>query len=207
VPRPRREARLRRQALHAEFEALQSRVHPHFLFNALNTIAALIGGDPPRAERAVERLATLLRHALEGSRRPWVTLRDELVVVQAYVEIERLRFGERLRFEARIAPELEGMAVPPMILQPVIENVVRHVVAARREPTHVALWARREGDALDLGVEDDGPGTSSHHGTGTALADLRVRLELAYAGRAELEAGPGASGGYLVRLRLPEVVP
>jgi sensor histidine kinase YesM len=200
-----RAERLQRQALRAELEALQSRVHPHFLFNALNTIAALIGEDPPRAEAAVERLATLLRHALEGGRRPWVTLRDELVVVRAYVEIEQLRFGERLRFEARVAPELEGMAVPPMILQPLVENVVQHAVAARREPTHVALWARRDGDALELGVEDDGPGTSQHRGTGTALADLRARLELAYAGRAGLEAGPAAAGGYCVRPRLPEV--
>lgn len=202
-----RAERLQRQALRAELEALQSRVHPHFLFNALNTIAALIGEDAPRAEAAVERLATLLRHALEGARRPWVTLRDELVVVRAYVDIERLRFGERLRFEERVAPELESVAVPPMILQPLVENVVQHAVAARREPTHVALWARRDGDALALGVEDDGPGTSSHRGTGTALADLRARLELAYDGRAGLEAGPGPAGGFAVRLRLPEVAP
>jgi hypothetical protein len=202
-----RAERLRRQALHAELEALQSRIHPHFLFNALNTIAAPIGEDPPRAERAVERLATLLRHALEGSRRPWVPLRDELMVVQAYVDIERLRFGERLCFEARVAPALEGLAVPPMLLPPLIENVVQHVVAARRAPTRVTLWVRREGDALALDVQDDGPGTSSHRGTGTALSDLRARLELAYAGRAALEAGPGASGGYCVRLRLPEVAP
>jgi sensor histidine kinase YesM len=202
-----RAERLRRQALHAELEALQSRIHPHFLFNALNTIAALIGEDPPRAERAVERLATLLRHALEGSRRPWVPLRDELVVVHAYVDIERMRFGDLIRFEAHVAPELEDVTMPPMLLQPLIENVVQHAVAARREPTHVALRVRREGDALELSVHDDGPGISSHRGTGTALSDLRARLELAYAGRAELEAGPGASGGYCVRLRLPEVAP
>lgn len=194
----------KRQALRAELSALQSRTNPHFLFNALNTIAALIGEDPRTAERAVERLAALLRFTLDSGQRPAVRLADELAATLGYVELERLRFGDRLRMQVDVDEALLELPVPPMSLQPLVENAVLHAVAARRGPTTIELWARRSGAAVELGVRDDGPGDGQHHGTGTAQAGLRARLRLLHGASAGLEAGPRPGGGYQVILRLPE---
>jgi hypothetical protein len=199
-----RDAEVRtRQALRAELTALQSRTNPHFLFNALNTIAALIAEDPAVAERAVERLASLLRYALDSGRRELVPLRDELAATVAYLELERLRFGDRLRTEIDVADDLQDVKVPPMSLQPLVENAVLHGVAARRAPTTIELWARRDGDVIELGVRDDGPGDGDHHGTGTAQADLRARIDLLFGGAATLDATHLSPTGYRVVLRVP----
>jgi len=197
----------KRQALRAELSALQSRTNPHFLFNALNTIAALIGEDPRTAERAVERLAALLRFTLDSGQRPAVRLADELAATLGYVELERLRFGDRLRMQVDVDEALLELPVPPMSLQPLVENAVLHAVAARRGPTTIELWARRSGPAVELGVRDDGPGDGQHHGTGTAQAELRARLRLLHGASAGLIAGPRVEGGYQVILRLPEPEP
>jgi two-component system sensor histidine kinase AlgZ len=200
--------RLEQQALKAELTALQSRTNPHFLFNALNTIAALIAEDPPRAERAVERLAELLRYALEGTKRPWVALREEIAAVESYLELERMRYGERLCASVDAEASALDVEVPPMCLQPLVENAVLHGVASQRGPTKVELVARRAGGQLDIVIDDDGPGPagSRHRGTGSAHVDLRARLALLYGERARLELGTSASGGYRVRLSLPEDV-
>jgi two-component system sensor histidine kinase AlgZ len=197
---------LERQALQAELAALQSRTNPHFLFNALNTIAALIAEDPPRAERAVERLAALLRYALDGAKRSWVPLAEEVAAVEGYLELERLRHGERLRASVDVAPELAAALVPPMLLQPLVENAVLHALAARRGPTTIELVAHRRGDTLEIVVDDDGPGPdgSTHRGSGTALADLRTRIRVLYGERGSVETGARPHGGYRVRLVLPE---
>lgn len=192
-----------RQALRAELQALQSRTNPHFLFNALNTIAALIAEDPAVAERAVERLAGLLRFALEAGKHASVPLRDELAATRGYLELEGLRFGDRLRTTIDVDPALMAVRVPPMSLQPLVENAVLHGAAARRGPTHIEVWARRSGDVVELGVRDDGPGDDTHQGTGTAQSDLRARLQLLHGTGATLEAGPRAQGGYEVIVHLP----
>lgn len=203
-----RDAEVRtRQALRAELSALQSRTNPHFLFNALNTIAALIAEEPAVAERAVERLAALLRFALASGRQSSVPLRDELAATTEYIELERLRFGERLQTTIEIDQTLLDVHVPPLSLQPLVENAVLHAVAARRGPTTIELWVRRTEAGIELGVRDDGPGDGNHHGTGTAQADLRARLQLMYGNTATLEAGVLAKGGYSVVMRLPEAVP
>lgn len=196
-----------RQALRAELSALQSRTNPHFLFNALNTIAALIAEDPAVAERAVERLASLLRYALDSGRRPLVPLRDELAATLAYLELERLRFGDRLRTSIDVAEDLQDVYVPPMSLQPLVENAVLHGVAAQRAPTTIEVWARRERTAIELGVRDDGPGDGDHQGTGTAHVDLRARLELLFGAAATLDAGPATPRGYRVVMRVPGASP
>ena len=211
-----RDAEVRkRQALRAELSALQSRTNPHFLFNALNTIAALIAEDPKLAERAVERLAALLRFALASGKQVWVPLADELAATTGYIELERLRFGERLCTSIEVDETLLAVRVPPMSLQPLVENAVLHGVAARRAPTTVSVAIRRvghghghgHGQVIELAVSDDGPGDDEHHGTGTAHADLRARLQLLYGGEATIEAGPRPEGGYRVVLRLPESGP
>ncbi|MCY1065134.1 histidine kinase [Nannocystis sp. RBIL2] len=203
----RREEELRREALRAQLSALQARTNPHFLFNALNTVASLIEDDPALAEQAVERLAGLFRYSLDGSRTLEVPLRDELAAVRDYVEVERLRFGERLRVEFAVDPATESLLVPPLVLQPLVENAVGHGVAASRAGATVRIVAARVDGSLELRVEDDAARPAAPRttrpGSGTALADLRERLRLAYGAAAGLEAGPGASGGFSARLRLP----
>ena len=192
----------RRREVEARLEALRARINPHFLFNALNTIAGLVHEDPDAAERAVEELAALLRYTLEASRAERLALGDELAVVRRYLALEGVRLGERLRAELDVEEGLETLAVPPLLLLPLVENAVRHGIAPRREGGVVRVEARRSGDALFLVVEDDGPGPggSTARGTGTSLADLRARLALL---GGSLETGPAAGGGFRAVVRLP----
>lgn len=194
------------EALQARFEALQARTDPHFLFNSLNTIAALIAEDPARAEDAVERLADLFRYALEAGQRSRVPLRRELDAVADYLTLQGLRFEERLVVETvvELAPgEAERLMVPPLTLQPVVENAVVHGRGAR--PLTVRVAVRCNGPTLRLVVSDDGCGFghSRAAGAGTGLTTLRERLRLLYGPAAHLriESTPGA--GSRVEIGLP----
>ena len=193
------------EALKARLDALKARTNPHFLFNSLNTVAGLIEDDPARAEAVIEKLSGLLRFTLDGSRKERITLADELHAVLAYLEVESIRFGARLKTRLDADPTLDSIQLPPLLLLPLVENAVLHGVAAKRDGGEVRVTARRNHTSLHLSVEDDGPGPgkSSHKGNQMALADLARRLELAYPGRAALETGAGASGGFRVELRLP----
>ncbi len=218
-----REQQARQEALRAQLAALSARTNPHFLFNSLNTVGGLIETDPRLAERVLEKFAGLFRYALSGSQRAWVRLDDELAHVRDYLEVEQIRFGERLSVEIDCAgatgagdaaddaagAELGGTFVPPLVLQPLVENAVLHGVAPRPEGGRVRVGVRATADEVELTVEDDGPGpgASAHRGTGTALGDLRARLELVYEGRASIETGSADGAGYRVVLRLPRHVP
>lgn len=191
-----------RDMLRAQLAAVQARTHPHFLFNSLNTLADLVEVDPPAAVDAIERLSTLLRYALEGQRQGRVPLARELDVIGDYIELERLRFGDRLRFELDVDPETTALSVPAFLLQPVVENAVKHGVAASRRGATVRLTTRRHDEHLELVVEDDGAGTSEADGTKSGEADLRDRLRLLYGDAASLDSGPRPDGGYRVRIRL-----
>jgi sensor histidine kinase YesM len=199
------EAEAREQLLRAQLEALKARTNPHFLFNSLNAVASLIGEDPPRAEAAVLRLASLLRYALEGATRDKVPLADEFAHVESYLAFERLRFGERLASTVELEAGLGATLVPPLILQPLVENAVNHGVGARRGGGCVAVRARRAPGGIALSVEDDGPGpgASPHHGTRTSQADLERRLRLAYGDRASFTTSRGPMGGFRVEIELP----
>ncbi len=199
-------ARLAQQeALKARLDALKARTNPHFLFNSLNTVAGLIEEDPETAERAIEKLSALLRFTLDGSRRDRIQLGEELAAVRSYLDVERLRFGDRLGTTLDLDSGVEGIPVPPLILQPLVENAVLHGIAPRREGGRLWVRAGRETNTLILSVEDDGPGPngSAHRGSRTSLRDLTSRLELAYAGRATLKTGSRADGGYRVEITLP----
>jgi two-component system sensor histidine kinase AlgZ len=201
-----REVRARHEALAAQIQALQARLEPHFLFNSLNTVASLIEDDPRRAEQAVERLAELLRHTLAASRQRFVPLRDELSATVGYLELEALRHGERLRFALRVEPGAEQARVPPLVLQPLVENAVLHGIAARREGGQLEVRAARSGARLTLEVEDDGPGpggSPQKRGSGSALRDLSERLRILYGAAAALDHGKGALGGFCVRVSFP----
>ncbi|HZO11895.1 MAG TPA: histidine kinase [Polyangiaceae bacterium] len=199
-----REQRAREKALEAELKSLQARTNPHFLFNALNTVAGLIGEDPRRAEAAVERLADLFRYALDASRRERVRLREEIEAVRAYLEMETMRFEHRLRWSIDMDEASERVLVPPLAIQPLVENAVRHGVEGRGSGC-VKVEAHKNDVALHVRVSDDGPGLgrSAHVGTRTSLRELRERLRLIYGERAKLEATNGDGGGCTVELVLP----
>jgi len=199
-----RAERARRQALHAELAALQARTDPHFLFNSLNTIAGLIEEEPARAVEVVSRLSALFRHTVQGSRVESVSLRDEVQAVSAFLEIQALRFEDGLSWSVAMPQELESAQVPPLILQPLVENAVLHG-SSEGQRTRVEIEAKANGASLVLTVTDHGPGPgrSKHRGSGTSLADLEERLALLFGSAGCVETGPAPGGGLQARLRLP----
>ncbi len=186
-----------------ELQALNARAHPHFLFNALNTVATLIPEDPVRAEETLERFADVLRYLLEVSAAPLVRLEDDLAMLTEYLEIQRARFGERLRYTIDADEESRTAMLPPLLLLPLVENAVLHGTTA--DGGEVRVRVRSAGDAVELRVEDDGPGfgRSPHHGSGIALRDLERRLALLFASRAALLVEEASSRGHAVRVCVP----
>ena len=142
----------------AQLSSLESRIHPHFLFNTLNSIAALIPSDPVRAEDTVGKLASLLRFSLNANQRGLVPLSQELKIVRDYLEIEKTRFGPRLRYDIAVPDSLATVKVPPLALQSLVENVVKHVVSKRTEGAMIEISGAIESDRIHLEVIDDGPG-------------------------------------------------
>jgi LytS/YehU family sensor histidine kinase len=206
LERVRAEERMKADLAQAELRALRARIDPHFLFNALNSIAALIAVEPARAEAMTERLAEVFRYTLRGSRRETATLLDELQFVRAYVEIERTRMGERLRFEEQVDPATLTCRLPALLLQPLVENAVRHGAGARGEGGVVRLRAAARNGELVVEVEDDGPGfdPAAPAAGGFGLHSVSERLRMLGPGHAfEVESDPGR--GTRVRLRLPVV--
>lgn len=199
--------RMQAELARAELRALRAQVNPHFLFNTLNTIAALISENPAAAEDVVTRLADVFRHALTASGREHTRLADELEFLRSWLAIERVRFGDRLRVVEDIEPGLDDVPVPGLLFQPLIENAVRYAVAPRAEGGTVTLRVKRDpgGDTLTAEVADDGPGFVPGvrpSGNGVGLESVRERLRLGGAGHAfALETAPGM--GTRVRVTLP----
>jgi len=172
----------------ARLSSLESSIHPHFLFNTLNTIAALIPKDPVRAEDTVGKLASLLRFSLNAQHNGLVPLEQELKVVRDYLEIEATRFRERLRHEIRVPASLYSAKVPALSLQMLAENSVKHVAARRAEGAFIQVSAMRQGDRICLEVADDGPGfTLDAAAPGHGLGNLIARLELLFGGDGRLD--------------------
>jgi two-component system, LytTR family, sensor histidine kinase AlgZ len=170
----------------ARLSSLESRIHPHFLFNTLNSIAALIPTDPARAEDTVGKLASLLRFSLHAQQNGLAPLSQELKVVRDYLEIEKIRFGPRLRYEISAPNVFESVRIPPLALQSLVENSVKHVVAQRPEGASIRVAAKLEEGRMTLEVSDDGPGFSlgaivPEHGLGNLVA--RLDLLFGSAGR------------------------
>jgi LytS/YehU family sensor histidine kinase len=172
----------------ARLSSLESRIHPHFLFNTLNSIASLIPTDPQRAEDTVGRFASLLRFSLNAQHTGLVPLTQELKIVRDYLEIEKTRFGTRLRFEIAFPAAIDAYKVPPLALQTLVENCVKHVVAQRAQGASIRVAGSMDAGRIRLEVIDDGPGFSlsamtPEHG----LGNLVTRLELLFGDRGQLD--------------------
>ncbi len=200
-----RQALIERQAaLRAQLTALQARTNPHFLFNSINTVASLIPDDPQLAERTLERLADLFRYALDSTKTRTVPLSREIEMVKDYLAIQRARFGDRLETKVELDPAAADYPVPPLLLQPLVENAVLHGLAERAKG-RVTLTVARRGDQVTVDVVDDGPGPgqSAHRGSGTSMRELKERLALLYGQASRLELVPAPGGGCVAHVELP----
>ena len=173
----------------AQLEALQIRTNPHFLFNALNTIACLIAIDPKRATESIEKMSDLFRFMLEFTHEPAIPLQTELDVVRKYLEIEALRY-DGLRYELDVDPSVQGVLVPPLIVQPLMENAVKHGIARTEVERTIHLRAFGEERALRVEITNSSAGPSDVSGSGKSLEIVRQRLQLAYGDRAQVQHGP-----------------
>jgi len=201
------EAEARRLAAEAQLASIESRVQPHFLFNTLNSIAALVHDDPAGAERMTGQLAALLRSALDSTATPLVTLDDELRVVRAYLDIERVRFGDRLRYTVAVPEGAGQQLVPRMAVQTLVENSVKFAVSPRREGAAITVRASLAAGLIVLTVEDDGPGfDAGKRPAGHGLDLLAGRLAMLFGDQASMrvESQPGRTA---VTLAVPQTVP
>jgi signal transduction histidine kinase len=199
----------RAELARAELRALRAQIQPHFLFNTRNTSASLIAERPAEAEDTTLRLADLFRHTLEVSGREHQPLGDELRFLRDYLGIERSRFGDRLRVHESVEPGLEDAQVPSLLLQPLVENAVRHGIAPRVEGGTLTLRARRGPGSLVVEIQDDGPGfdpAGAEGSDGFGLRSVRERLRLAGPPHAiDIDSSPGR--GTCVRVTLPLAAP
>jgi len=192
----------------ARLQALKMQLQPHFLFNTLHAISALIPADAQPARRMVARLGDLLRISLDHEETPEVTLRDELAFLEPYLEIEQARLGDRLTVAMDIDPDALDARVPHLMLQPLVENAVRHGISPRIEPGTVRISAARStSGVLEIEVRDDGPGVErdAHASArkGVGLSNIRTRLEQLYGNEHRFELRTHPEGGAVVRITLP----
>lgn len=199
---------LESQLAQAQLQALKMQLHPHFLFNTLHSISALQLEDVTAAQRMTARLGDFLRITLESVYTQEVTLRREVDFLQCYLDIERIRFGDRLTTNLRIAPETLDAEVPNLILQPLVENAIRHGVATRASAGRIDVRSWRDNGMLQLQVKDNGPGLSAGVAAlpaneGLGLTNTRARLAQLYGSNCRFELANAAEGGLIVTLGIP----
>ena len=199
----RREQEARVLAREAELKALKAQINPHFLFNSLNSISALATLDGERAREMCVRLSEFLRATLNGAGREVIPIEDEMALAKTYLEVERVRFGERLRVTQSLGPECAGCLVPSLILQPLVENAVKHGIAGLLEGGEICLAAERRQDRLRLTVENDfDPEACAAARDGLGLANVHNRLQTRYRHYASLSTETRGHR-FSVRLELP----
>jgi hypothetical protein len=190
----------------ARARALQAQLQPHFLFNTLNGIAMLTRKDPERAEEMITSLSELLRIALDGERQAEIPLREELHFIDRYLELQRMRFGERLKVEREISRDTLGLLLPALLVQPLVENAIHHGIEPRGEGGCVRITTAVEGDMLTIRIEDDGVGlgpSKGGSGSGIGLASIRERLAALYPGRHAFRSELPQGGGVRMVIQLP----
>jgi two-component system LytT family sensor kinase len=188
----------------AQLQALTAQLQPHFFFNVLNSVSALMRHDPEAADEMIGRLSELIRTTLKNAP-PEVPLREELALVANYIEIERMRFLDRLGFAIHASDEVLDAAVPPVLLLPIVENAVRYAITPRTSRGCIDVDAVREGDTLAVRVRDDGPGhqNGSRLTEGIGLSNTRMRLQKHYSGAASFSYRNLVPAGFEVEFRLP----
>jgi len=199
-----RASQLQTELARAEVEALKMQLHPHFLFNTLNAISGLMREDVEAADLMLTQLGELLRKTLETEGRQEVPLADEIQWLQTYLTIQQTRFGERLRVDIDVPADCQAALVPTLILQPIVENAIRHGFGATPGPGRVTIAARREDGRLRIDVADEGPGAVEPLREGYGLRNTRARLRVLHADAASLVVERRAGGrGTVSRLDLP----
>jgi signal transduction histidine kinase len=202
-------AQLQTRLAEAQLQALQRQLHPHFLFNTLHTISALMHRDTEAADAMLARLSDLLRLTLDRVGTQQVPLKDELDFLQKYLDIERTRYADRLQVVTDISPETLDASVPNLVLQPLVENALRHGIGPKIAGGRIEIVARREGEQLRLVVRDNGAGLSTHamnaFNTGVGLSNTRSRLEHLYGNRHRFEFHTPPGGGLEVIINIPFV--
>jgi len=198
------QASLRTQLAQAQLRALKMQLHPHFLFNTLHSISSLVLEDPPKANSMIARLGDFLRLTLDHSDQQLVTLKEETEFVRCYLEIEQVRFGDRLAVEFKIEPATLAAEVPHLILQPVVENSIQHAIAPHATPGRIEITARRRDDSLRLEITDTGPGlaraANDNQGQGVGLSNVRARLAQLFGSNFSLDMTNGSSRGLTVTI-------
>jgi signal transduction histidine kinase len=201
-----RASSLQAQLAEAQLQALKMQLHPHFLFNTLNAVATLVRKNENKsATDMLAGLSELLRLALENVGTQEVTLKQEMEFLERYLEIEQIRFGEKLKVRMTIRPETLSARVPNLVLQPLVENAIRHGMAQRESPGLVEISAEQSASRLRMQVRDDGPGLTKeiNSNTGVGLANVRARLERLYGGEQEFKIENANGGGTVVTLIMP----
>ena len=201
-----RTSRLEKQLVEAQLGVLRAQLHPHFLFNALHAISTLVDWRPREARRMIVRLSELLRLAFTLSEEREVSLSQELDWLEHYLELQQIRFGDRLSIEVRVAPDAMAARVPPLILQPLVENSLKHGIERHSQGGKIGIVAERDGRWLRLRVTDDGPGPvlqSSASGTGVGLRNTRERLCALYGDEQQLVLRGRDPNGAEVLVELP----
>ncbi len=198
-----RQARLESQLADARLVALRAQLEPHFLFNALNTVAVLMREDVEAADRVLVQLSVLLRRALQVGEAIEIPLREELALAEAYLAVEQARFADRMAYRVEVDGALLDARVPSLILQPLVENAIRHGLGARAESGRVEITGAAHDGALRLSVYDDGPGITPAAVDGVGLSNTRARLDLLYGDRCVFRIGPAPGGGTLAEMSIP----
>jgi two-component system LytT family sensor kinase len=209
MERQSREATLREMAAQAELKALRAQINPHFLFNSLNTIADLIVTDPEKAEAMTVLLAKVFRHVLMHSDQQFSHVSEEMAFLRTYLDIEQVRFGPRLRVSMKVDATISAAAIPSLILQPVVENAIKHGFASKVGEGHIRITAALQGGFVRLAVEDDGvgapspPSVAAPAGNGLGLKIIAERLRTIYDGRASLDVQLAERLGSCVTILIP----
>jgi two-component system LytT family sensor kinase len=196
--------RLQAELAQVQLDALRRQLDPHFLFNTLNAVSTLVERDPRGVRRMIARLSELLRHSLEGADVPEIPLRQELALLECYLDIMQVRFQGRLSIEMHVDGRTLDCLVPTLILQPLVENAIRHGVERIREIGHIEIWSVVDGETVTLRVRDNGPGLAE--GTprwGVGLRNTVARLDRLYGAQPRLFLQPAVGGGTVAEVRLP----
>jgi LytS/YehU family sensor histidine kinase len=198
---------LKTQLAQAQIRALKMQLHPHFLFNTLHSISSLVLDDPSKANSMIARLGDFLRLTVENSEQQLVTLKEETEFLRCYLDIEQVRFGDRLTVGFELEPQTLSAQVPHLILQPVVENAVQHAIAPHAARGHINIEAKRLNSLLRVMISDNGPGISSNANLlgkkGVGLTNVRTRLQQIYGPGFRFELMNGSDGGLTVVMEIP----